>query len=125
MQFQGEYGPLLYACHSPGPTSFHIVIPDCHIYTPCHTVQVYISQQRWPAEKIPCKYCNKEYSPRSLKSHETSCTSRRQKEIKEGEFAELAAQVIVDVWLKGMCQYVSARQICTRLIHFWIAYRVV
>lgn len=54
------------------------------------------------AEKMPCKYCNKEYAPRGLKSHEHSCASRRQKKVKEKEFSELVAAHVVGARLKGM-----------------------
>ncbi|KAF8427202.1 hypothetical protein L210DRAFT_3614939 [Boletus edulis BED1] len=48
-----------------------------------------------PGEKIPCRYCNKEYTQRGLKSHESSCASRLQKKAREKEFAELSARVAI------------------------------
>ncbi|KAG1800758.1 uncharacterized protein HD556DRAFT_1430154 [Suillus plorans] len=64
----------------------------------------YTSQQRilvcWTSNykthclEMQCKFCNEPFSTRGIKSHEGSCSRKREKKRRNKEFAEIAAHVV-------------------------------
>ncbi|KAG1793018.1 hypothetical protein EV424DRAFT_1548534 [Suillus variegatus] len=44
--------------------------------------------------QVQCKFCNEPFSTRGIKSHEGSCSRKREKKRRNKEFAEIAAHVV-------------------------------
>ncbi|KAG1899028.1 uncharacterized protein F5891DRAFT_1190206 [Suillus fuscotomentosus] len=56
--------------------------------------RAYVQSTTQSSAQVRCKLCQRSFSARGIKSHEGSCSRKREKKRRDKEFADIAAQVV-------------------------------